>query len=286
MRHATLIALLALAPGLSAQITEAQAVQKARAASKAALATLKVEVSAARQQCFADIAAFEAQFKLGNGVLADVGELQAALASLQQTVQVKVNEAVFDASLAASLALTELADGTPLLGNQPPELQIGTGGVFDDTNAAIDKLLAKTYRALDKRLDKTEALVAAAGNVRLRVSIRPPGGCLPHGAADGAFVILDADLDIDLLCAARDTVLDDSGVIFAAGSDATVLEGDGLKLDFTHCSTSSGYSFSQDAQGQGQRWTAEVQDLGQGIYACRIRPTESSAYRAWSISIP
>jgi hypothetical protein len=288
MRAAPALAMLVLVPLAPAQISEAQAVKEARAASKAALAALKTAVHDARDAFLEDVAAVEAKFKAGDGAMADLDGMFDSAVALQTVVQEAVYIQSFAAADGVQQALAHLADGADLNGGYPEPLQLGTSGVLDDTMAAIDKLLLKTYAALDKRLNKTEAVVEAAGDLRLRVRLRPPYGSLPIAASEGGHNGLHAGLGIDVIWAARDSTLVDAGRLSVAGSDVFADGPSGLDLIVYYMEKENFEPTTAVAVGLDERWTGQLENLPRGSYAGLIQAHSApgTPYRSAPIGMP
>ena len=288
MRAAPALAVLVLVPLVPAQISEAQAVKEAQAASKAALAALKTAVHDARDVFLEDLAAVEAKFKAGDGAMADLDGMFDSAVALQTVVQEAVYIQSFAAADGVQQALAHLADGADLNGGYPEPLQLGTSGVLDDTMAAIDKLLLKTYAALDKRLNKTEAIVEAAGALHFRASILPPYGSLPLAASEGAHNVVHAGLGIDVIFAQRADEQLDAGIVHLAGSDAQADVGDGLEVHAFFMDADDTVHYAGPAAPGDERWEATLNGLPRGSYITYVQ-TEGvggSPFRSAGFGLP
>ena len=267
MRTALLLVLL-LPPLVPAQVSEAQAVKEAKASAKAALATFKTAVNAARDAFLDDVASVDAAFKAGKGSGLDLSGLFDSAVALQTAVQDAVLDADLDIAGGMQIALNDFADGADLDGVLPLEFQVGRSGILDDANVAIDKLLAKTYASLQKRLDKTEALVEKSSVHRMTFSISRPWGSLHHAASELTNTGYPAGFGIDVILGMRDSTTPLTGAFFIAGTDGQATSGPGIDVELIHVDKPAEPAQILAATPDLGRWSALVASLKPGNYVC------------------
>src|SRR5262249_27732440 len=163
-------------------------------------------------------------------------------------------------------------------------------GVLDDANAALDKLLARTYAALDKRLLHTAAVVAASGPLRLRVTLAPPGGSLPIAASETQAADLPAGFGIDVLWAGGDSARSKDGDVRLAGTNFAGVPAAGPDVHLVHV----GWVIDDPIVVQGQpevvepgRWTVQIDQVPRGSYIVRVTAhgPDFGPYRAASLGL-
>jgi len=143
----------------AAPISEKAAVAQAKAAAKTRLGLLKGALAAAQATALAAIDAVDVANQNGPFTVLGTQTLVDDLAALQASVEEALFHLAVDTANDGQAALAALADGTPL-STLPLALANGVGGLPDQERASAGKLLAKTYRTIDKRLAKSGALVA------------------------------------------------------------------------------------------------------------------------------
>jgi hypothetical protein len=153
-------------------ITEKVAIKQVKAAVKTRIGLLASALAAARLTVAARVDAFEVATAGGFSV-SDVQPLVDDLATFQAAVQEALFDVAVDLAADGKTALAALADGGPLAAI-PPALANLPGGVPEQARAAIAKLLAKTYRAVNKRLAKTSALVGKDGDATFFALVDAP----------------------------------------------------------------------------------------------------------------
>jgi hypothetical protein len=285
MRTAILL-LLVLAPLAPAQSTSPQAVKAARAASKAALTEFRQRLGDARDVFVAEVTATETLFKAGTGGAADLDALFDQFQVMQASVQQAVKDACLDTASGARDALVALAGGFDLDGQYPLDLQIGRAGVFEDARASIDRLLARTYDTLNRRLDRTEALLTKLGDQHLRVWVGPPGGSLQHVATDGIADVLPVGFTIDALWARRELGVPGAGVLLASGPDGSIAAGPGLTFTAIRYKAQGIDTLQAEVVRGALRWTVSFEDLPRGSYLCFVSPTGGFVSRNASFGMP
>jgi len=291
MRIRLLLALGLLAPVATAQVTEAQAVKSARAAAKAALKDFKTTLDTHRKGFLGDVGEVEAKFMAGQAAMPDLIGLFDRAFAMQMSVQNSIEVVEDVLADGVQQALADFAGGKDLKNNYPAQLQLGTSGVLDDANAAIDKLLAKTYAAIGKRLLKTEAIVAASSPLRLRSSLRPPYGSLPVAASEKASMKFTAGLGIDLIWAVREALLSVQGNVLLSGTNTAGQFPEGPDVSVIHVGQEVGAPIAVQAEPfflYNTRWSAEIDGLDHGSWLCLVTThgATDAPYCAASFGLP
>lgn len=204
------------APRGAAQSTEAQAIAAAKAVSKAALAALKDQVKSARVVFLSQLDTFETQVEAGSMSAQLVQEFFDDLQELQAAVQAARSLAASEISAGQHVALEDLADGDDL-DPLPVSFTSGTGSVADAWRTSLDGILKKFYKSLNKRLDKTEALVAKQSTFALLAWIGPPGNTPSTASSEAEGSLSVEELAIDSLVSSSDGEVDDDGVLWVGG---------------------------------------------------------------------
>jgi hypothetical protein len=266
-----LLLVLCLAPFAGAQFTEAQTVKAAKASVKSALAQLKLDVKAARDTYVDAVDATQDLFEAGNGDLFALGDLFSVARDLQAAVQGAVQDAEEDMADGLRTAMAQMDGLDSLNGEIPAQLQAGAGGVPDVARAAIDKLLDKTYAALDARMNKLEAAIAKHTSFRLRVTMKPPFGSTAFLASAGASTVFKAGFGIDLIWVEHDNTLGDSGRLRIAGSQSDVDASGGLDVVVFEADATFHLVDDTVAVASGDRWSATLSGLDRGSHACLVQ---------------
>ena len=147
-------------------------------------------------------------------VLAD--DMVALLDGLQETVQAAARDHALALAAHVYAALSGLS-GATLEDGVPVELGVGNGGVLDESLAVMDKALAKAYRKLDKRLDKTEALVAQHSTFTLQFSIKAPRVLAVAASPSNSDALLH-EQSIDFLVSTSDPAEGNDGHLWVGGT--------------------------------------------------------------------
>jgi hypothetical protein len=122
---------------------------------------------------------------------------------------------------------------------------------------AVAKLLAKTYRSVNKRLAKTSAAIASAGDATLFVELTPPRQ-LSFAFSDERHDAIRFDLALDLTVSASTTTPDETR-LWIGGT--TALDGQNL--------TVSAIPMIANAPGEDQQVTSG----GRGRFLARLGDT-------------
>ena len=259
-RRAWLIGWLVLTVMVAARpavaITEKAAIKQFKTAAKTRLGLLKSALDAVRLTVIARGDAFNVATATGGFTVLGVQDLVDDLADFQATVEDALFDVAVDTAADGEAALVALADGGPAV---PVPLAFANlpGGLPRQVRDAVAKLLTKTYRSVNKRLAKTSAAIARAGDATLFVELTPPRQ-LSFAFSDERHDAIRFDLALDLTVSASTTTPDETR-LWIGGT--TALDGQNL--------TVSAIPMIANAPGEDQQVTSG----GRGRFLARLGDT-------------
>jgi hypothetical protein len=168
----------------------------------------------ARTTLAARIDAFEVTVRAGGFTTLGVQSVADDLGAFQAAVEEALFDVAVDFAADGQATLAELADGTPLA-TIPLAFASLPGGVPDQVRGAIAKVLAKTYRVVNKRLAKTSVLVGSDASASFFAALAPPPQ-LHFGLTDFRSDAILFDFAIDLRLSA--SVTPGEGRIWVGGT--------------------------------------------------------------------
>jgi hypothetical protein len=233
------LVLLSSAPPVSAQLTAKEAVKQVKAAAKTRLGLFKSTVVGAQATMLARIDTFDVIVQGGGFTIPALQNLADDVGDFQTAVQEALFDVAVDTALDGQEVLSELAGGGVVLDEIPLALANLPGGLPEQVRTAVGKLLARTYKTLNKRLAKTSVLVGKNDDATFYAVLAPPPQlhfAFSHLRGDAILF----DFAIDVRISAR-TAADDTRM-WVGGTTAI----DGIDLLVTAVSMNS--FFSDDVQ--------------------------------------
>ena len=263
----------------SAQIDERTAQKQLASLAKDGERTFQTALKSARTALLADVGAFEVQVRSGGYSEAAAESLFDDLEVFQLAVRNALTDVLVEVREGRRDVLAALAAGTPLDGVFPDGFYDGDGGVADDLRARIDAKLAKEYASLDRRLEKTERLVAKETDAGLLAWLGPPGSIGATTSSDVGSVVFVTPLEIDAWLSARPAGEASGGAVWIAG---TIGESTPLRVLLLD---TAGGMVEVAADPDAPRWRASISGLAPGNYALSVLYEGGGAFRTGSVGI-
>lgn len=275
--HALVAALTLLAGAAapaSAQLSEKEAIQQVKDASKAQPKAFKQNAAAALTTLDANLQTVEGLLTEGSDA-ATVGSQVASMAIVYMT---SLNDAAASAKAfveaSATLALESLADGGDLQGLFPDDFSYGGGGVLDKHRAALTKAGSKSRDAATKRIAKAAAKAEKVANIAIQSELRFPTRNVPAAVNQGDSVGLAQTATIDIIVAASDLDSGNDGLLAFGGSTGT----DGTGVDVTYFTV--GINESDETSPVDGRWAIVFQGLHEGGYVVSAKQATDGTFHS------
>lgn len=194
---------------------EASALFKASAAT--AIHGLKADLKNLKENLLDSFQSFEVKLKSGVDVITAAAQLKNDCVGIQFNLHSRTSEAVDAIATGAAAALGSLANGTPLDGAFPKDLQAGTGGAYDKALREVRKLVESFYKPFEGRR-KRAVQVAEKHGAALTVELRVPNYVDDYSFWDASFAVHANRLGLDMLVAVNRIGFAQDGRLWISGS--------------------------------------------------------------------
>jgi hypothetical protein len=250
------LVLVCVAGPVAAQLTEKEAVKQVKAAAKTRLGSFKSTVDGAQATMLARIDALDAAVQGGGLTLPAVQTLADDVGDFQTAVQEALFRLAVDTAGDGKAVLSELAGGGVVLDEIPLALANLPGGLPEQVRTAVGKLLAKSYKTLNRRLAKTSTLVGKSGDATFFAVLAPPPQlhfAFSHLRSDA--VLFDFALDV------RISARTEAGLTRLWVGGTTAIDG----VDLLVFAVSMSSAFEEDVQAISEGRGRFLVRLGDGL---------------------